>query len=387
MKALNARVSLSILALAAALSMPAAEWRVDTVDKAGAGMFSSMKADTAGNLHVAYIPAIDGHPLMYAFWDHKLQKWFTMKVSNVASFCTLALDSKQHPHISYADHGTGLGAKLRHAWWDGNKWQVIPITVQSGAVVAYYTSIALDKNDKPMFSFYDYADPGNNFRLRMRAVMWMGDYFEADTVDAQGGSGKYNSLAIDSQGTAHLAYANVKYESSSLRYATWNGAEWKTQYLEGAPGSPTVTASVALILDSKDTPHITYSLLEKKEVKYATRVDGKWRTEPVAPLRKEAYPDRNGIALDPDGNPYISYYDAGTGALALCHRKDGKWYGEVLEQDFAGANSSLVIDHGMIYISYADEMNHLFKVASRPLDAPPGPPVPQPNTAAVVKTK
>ena len=385
MKALHARVSVSILALAAALSLSAAEWRVDTVDSAGAGMYSSMKADTAGNLHLAYIPEIDGHPLMYGFWDHKLQKWFTMRVAGVASFCTLALDSKQHPHISYADHGTGLGAKLRHAWWDGEKWQVIPITIQAGAVVAYYTSIALDKNDNPLFSYYDYADPGNNFRLRMRAVFWKGNYWEANTVDAQGGSGKFNSIAVDSKGVPHLAYANVKFESSSLRYAVWNGQTWNTEYLEGAPGVPFLTTSVAMLLDNKDIPHIAYSALGKGAVKYATQVNGKWRFEVVGGIRKEALGDRNGIALDPQGNPWISYFDAGSGVFAVCHRKNGKWVDEALDQNYAGATSSIVIDRGTVYVSYADELGKCLKVASRPLDEAPTPA--QPNTAAIAKTK
>ena len=160
-----------------------------------------------------------------------------MKVAGNAAFCTLVLDSKQYPRISYADFGTGLGANLRYATWDGSAWKTVPITIQVGAVVAYYTSIALDANDKPFFSFYDYADPSNTFRLRMRSVFSMGNYWEANTVDPQGGSGKFNSIAVDSKGNPHIAYANVRYESSSLRYASWDGKAWKTEILDGADAS------------------------------------------------------------------------------------------------------------------------------------------------------
>jgi hypothetical protein len=367
------KVSASVLALAGVLQLMArevraAEWRIDTVDESGAAKFTSMKIDRDGNIHVAYIPEAEGHPLRYAFWDHQIKRWFTMTVTQVASFCTLTLDSKQHPHIAFADHGTGLGSELRHAWWDGDSWKVDAITVQYGAVVAYYTSIVLDRNDNPVFAFYDYADPGNNFRLRMRSVFWMGKYWEVRTVDQQGGSGKFNSLAMDSAGRPHLAYANVKYESSSLRYAVWDGQAWKTEYLEGAPGTACPTASVAMILDAKDTPHITYTLPEKRLVKYATKVDGKWNTYVVDAIRQDAYPDRNGIALDSQGTPYVSYFDAGTGELKLAHRKDGKWLGEIIDQNYAGFTSSLVIDRDTIWISYGDELGRSLKVASRRLE-------------------
>jgi hypothetical protein len=233
-------------------------------------------------------------------------------------------------------------------------------------VVAYYTSIALDKNDNPFFSYYDYADPTNSFRLRMRSVSWVTDHWEARTVDAQGGSGKFNSIAVDSHGVPHIAYANVKYESSSLRYATWTGNAWKTETVEGASG-PTPLYSVGMMLDGKDNPHIAYTLTEARRVKYATRVAGKWQTEIVDAIGQEAYPDRNGIALDAEGNPYVSYYDGKTGVLKIAHKENGKWIGEVLDSNFAGFTSSLVIDHDTLWVSYADQAAGSLKVASRPL--------------------
>src|SRR4051794_4784045 len=96
-----------------------AEWRIDTVDDSGAGRFASMKIDSKGNVHVAYIPEQSEHPLKYAYWDHILDRWFTMPVAKYASFCTLAVDSKQRPHISFVDQGSGKGAKLRYARWEG----------------------------------------------------------------------------------------------------------------------------------------------------------------------------------------------------------------------------------------------------------------------------
>ncbi len=358
----------------------AAEWKIETVDTSGAGMFTSMKIDKSGNAHVVYVPEIDGHPLKYAFWDSSVKRWFTMKIGGPASFTTLVLDSKQYPRISYADHGTGLGAKLKYVYWNGSTWKIDPIVIQVGAVVSYYTSIALDVNDKPFFSYYDYADPSNTFRLRMRSVFWMGNYWEAKTVDPQGGSGKFNSIAVDSKGVPHIAYANVKYESSGLRFADWDGQAWKTEILEGAKG-PTPVYSVAMVLDKHDNPHIVYTTVEQSQLKYATRKGGVWQIEAID-RQVAGYPDRNGIALDSDDNPYLSYYDPKHGTLKVASRKNGRWTIETIEQRYAGFTSSVALDRDTLWVSYADEVEKSLRVAHRPLDPAAVPPVREAGVSA-----
>ena len=348
----------------------AADWYIDTVDAVGAGRYTSMKIDKSGNVHVAYIPETDRHPLKYAYWDHSIKKWFTMNVAEIASFCTLTLDSQQRPHISYADHGTGLGAKLRYASWDGLAWRVEAIPVEAKAVVAYYTSIALDAHDKPVFSFYDYADSTNTFRLRLRSVFWKDSVWEVRTVDPMSGSGKFNVIAIDSHGTPHIAYANVKAETSSLRYATWNGQSWNAEIIEGAAG-PFPVYSVGMVLDKDDNPHIAYTDMEHRLVKYATRRQGKWVTSAVDSVRIPAYPDRDGIALDSSGNPYVSYYDQGTGMLKVATLKNGTWMAAVLDRNYAGFTSSMAIDRDTLWVSYSDETGAALKVAHHSLESSP----------------
>ena len=161
--------------------------------------------------------------------------------------------------------------------------------------MGYYTSLALDAQDKPTFSYYDYEGPsGVGFLLRLRSVVWTGNYWGVQMVNRRAGSGKFNSIALDSSGRPQIAYANVKAETSSLRYATWDGETWKTETLEGETGSTTIF-SVALIMDKNNTPHIAYTDVTKKLVKYATRQNGKWRLEVVDAIQREDYPDRHGI--------------------------------------------------------------------------------------------
>jgi hypothetical protein len=366
------KVLANLLAAVCALSvlsgvLAAAAWKIETVDSMGAGLYTSLKIDKSGNAHVAYVTETEGHPLKYAFWDSSVKRWFTMVVGGPASFCTLVLDSKQHARISYADYGTGLGAKLRYAYWDGGAWKIEPIVIQIGAVVAYYTSIALDATDKPFFSYYDYADPSNNFRLRMRSVFWMGSYWEANTVDPGSGSGKFNSIAVDLKGNPHIAYANVKAETSGLRYASWDGRAWNTEIIEGAT-KPTPVYSVAIVLDKDDSPHIVYSDVEQSLLKYATRIRGTWQIQTID-SQGAAYPDRNGIALDGQGNPYLSYFDQKQGTLKIAFRKNGQWTREVVDHSFAGFTSSVAVGGDTLWVSYADSAEQSLKVAHRPLDS------------------
>jgi hypothetical protein len=348
----------------------AAQWTIEVVDSSGPGYYTSMKADSAGNLHAAYVPDVGNHPLKYAFWDHIVKRWFTMQVATGASFSTLVLDSREHPHISFADWGSGLGDKLRHAAWDG-EWKVEPIDVHPGGVIAYYTSMAFDRKDNPIFTYYDYADLANNFVLQLESVFWGGSYWGVSKVDRTRGSGKFNSVAMDSGGRPHIAYANVSAETESLRYATWNGKRWNVEIVEGGTG-PVPVYSVSMILDNKDVPHIVYTQLGPRLIKYATRVNGKWQIEAVdayvSAADGDGFWDRDGIAVDPEGNPYISYFDKGLGELKVAHRVQGKWKIEVVDGNMSGMMSSLAVANGALWVSYAAIFDQAFKVAHRPLE-------------------
>lgn len=363
------RLTAALLALQIVASS-APQWRIEMLDNSEAGKFSSLKIDKNGNAHVVYITEDYRHTLKYGFWDHALARWFTMTIADQASFCSMVLDSKQRPHVSYADFGSGKGTRLRYAFWDGTAWvkQGIPLNADA---IAYYTSISLDANDYPTISYYEYEGPGGiGFVLRMRIASWNGSYWEARTVDQEGGSGKFNSVAIDSNDRLQIAYANVKAEHASLRYATWNGHSWDTEVLEGAEG-PHPVFSVSLVVDKENNPHIAYSDVNNRLIKYATRRAGKWTIEVVAGVSVVGYPDRNGIAVDAEGNPYISYYDAGRGLLRVAYRRGGKWVSETVDRNLSGFTSSIQVTDRALWVTYADEINRGIKCARRDLDQTP----------------
>jgi hypothetical protein len=337
-------------------------WRQEIVDASG-GKFSSLQVDNYGNAHVVY--ADDEHKfLKYAFWDRKIAKWFTTIVDNRgAGFCSLALDSQQHPHVSYLEYGTG---HLKYAHWDGSSWKLEAIRL-GAAHIEFYTSITLDPEDHPAISYYETIGAGSpDLSLRLRNVKWNGQLWQARTIDWTQGSGKFNSIAEDSDGRPHVAYANVRSETASLRYGIWNGSAWQIEILEGAD-RPSPMYSVSMVLEKGGIPHITYTDVARHLVKYASRKDGRWQLQVVGSLTQEGYPDRNGIALDGEGNPYISYFDAGRGVLILVHRENQKWIPEEVDNEFSGFNSSIRIANGEVIVMYFDSRSGGLKCARRVL--------------------
>ena len=357
------KTALVMLALVLSVSATAGEWQIGVVESGIGGQFSSLRVDTWGNAHVVYLDT-NGAVLKYAFRDRRLNKWFTTSIDRSLGFCSIVLDSDQHPHVSYLGYGDG---QLKYARWTGTTWQKqsIPIRAKN---ISFYTSIALAAGNRPSITYYEYEDAGGEQELHLRDVTLNGSQWELRTVDPAPGSGKFNFIASDSHGALHVAYGNVKYENASLRYASWNGSAWQVEILEGAGQPGTSMWSTALAMDTADRPHIAYTDVLKRLVKYAVKVNGKWNTEVVDAIRKEGYPDRNGIALDETGTPYISYYDAGAGVLKLAHKAGSKWVTEIVDDNFAGYTSSLQICDGEIWMTYADETHQDLKFARHRLE-------------------
>lgn len=353
-----------ITAFLSAAAAQAGEWRIGVIDPGIGGEYSSLRVDAYGNAHVVYVDSNEA-VLKYAFWDQKLDRWFGTPIDRSTGFCSLALDGEQHPHISYLDYGSG---RLKYAHWVGGAWAKEALQIPSKQI-SFYTSIAVNAKANPSITFYQYEGADGEQDLRLRNIAWDGSEWELRTVDPTPGSGKFNSVAFDSEGKAHVAYGNVKYEDASLRYAVWDGRSWNVEVLEGAGRPGTSMWSVVLLLDKSNQPHIAYTDVLNRVVKYATKVNGKWTIESVDSIKKEGYPDRNGLALDSAGNPYISYYDAGSGVLKLAHRVARQWYTEVVDRNYAGFTNSLQIHEGTIWITYADQLRKDLKFARRMIDS------------------
>ena len=209
-----------------------------------------------------------------------------------------------------------------------------------------------------------------------------------------------HSLRLDSTGKAHIAFGG-----DHLYYASYDGANWTVETVDV---SDNVGQYTSLFIDSNNHPHISYYDAYNGTLKYARNLGGGWESYTIAkwwteqegfieeaslssdqvPLDGYASPrdwqsvpadldkyvnaeastkvisDTHGvglytsIALDVNGNPYISYYDGIHGDLKCARVTLGQWYVDTVDSDgVTGMFTSIAVDNSnpvKIYISYYD---------------------------------
>jgi len=151
----------------------------------------------------------------------------------------------------------------------------------------------------------------------------------------------------------------VRTDTTSIRYGLWEGNSWHLELVDGREVNNIGYSchAVCITLDQQEDPHVSYMDVEEKLVKYGVRKGGRWHTQNVDRVAGVAYADRNSIAVDEDGKPYIGYYDSGLGLAKLAHLEGSNWMVDVIDNGRCGFTSSLQIDRGTIWISYTDEGN------------------------------
>src|SRR5262249_8134570 len=128
------------LAIAMPLYADSRSWTFTTETVDVSTGFTSLMADSHGNVHLAYTNP--GFLVSYAFRDVQTSKWFHIVVDRQASFTSLTLDSQENPHICYTQRD------MHYAHWDGKKWQTEQIAQGAGAI-AYSCSVAISSDGVP----------------------------------------------------------------------------------------------------------------------------------------------------------------------------------------------------------------------------------------------
>jgi len=282
-----------------------ATWITETVDVFDdAGLYTSLALDSAGHPHIAHCAKAIGAPASFTrirYASYNGVSWISDTVDSAGlggAYTSLALDSRDRPHISYFHSPTG---DLVYATHDGDDW--ITETVVSAGDGGGYTSLALDSADHPHIGYYDGADADLKYATH-DGVAWI-----SDTVDSGGDVGLYASLALDGAGQPHIAYclgSGAAAACTQLRYAHHDGESWITE---------TVTMDdaltyISLALDGAGSPHIAYR--GSAGLKVARWISESWTIETADSGDVGNYPS---LALDPAGYPHVSYYDGSGGSL------------------------------------------------------------------------
>ena len=175
-------------------------------------------------------------------------------------------------------------------------------------------------------------------------------------------SGERNSIAIASDGTLHISYAE-KY-SHELKHAWSVAGVWDIESVD--------TPQTGEFNDVATSPdgklHMVYYSQSAQEIKYAVYVSGAWSTETAVP--NFTYVNTSvqdvSILVTSDGTVHLAYFDWNDDHLGYAKRTpEGNWSWEMVDDgdawdstDRVGRYNSIDIDSGgIIHISYLDKSN------------------------------
>jgi hypothetical protein len=267
-------------------------WSIETLDEEGPFLFYiSLVLDSVGRPCIAYYQSYPESNLKYARWTGTDWLIETVDAGDAGTYCSLALDSSDRPHIAYFDWGVN---KLKYAHWDGDEWQCE--FVETGGDTTIYISLALDSNDRPHISYQKRDD-----EYDLRYAHWDGSLWLVETVDAAGNSGSFSSIAVDSRDRPHIAYKN----GTVVKYAYKNGSVWNIDTVDPEPDTWCL-GYTAIALDSMDLPYILdYETSDIFESPRCSHWNGeRWIGEYVDPYNLSYH---SSIVLDSHDQPHISY--------------------------------------------------------------------------------
>jgi hypothetical protein len=231
-------------------------WQTQIIDHDRTNHFTSVQVDAKGYPHISYYK--EENPdrtvalhLKYAFFDGKI--WYVQTVSQkyaTGKFNSIAVDSSGRPHIAYSFAGTG---DLGYVFWDGSQWVYeVPDTRRThNNYVGQGNSIALDSRDHPHIAYFDLNNRAIKY-TQWTGTVWQTEFVDKVVGDLGQGQADHLSLRLDTNDQPHVAYYDRGI--GVLKYAQRDEKGWHVELVDRG----NVGEYPSLCLDNKNEPYITY---------------------------------------------------------------------------------------------------------------------------------
>jgi len=322
-------------------------WQTEIVDGPdNVGPYSSLALDSANQLHVAYLDVTHG-TVEYAHQEGGA--WQIETVDTVGSEggdVSLVLDAADRVHLAYYDDVNG---DLKHAYDDGSTWNIE--TVDSAGIVGNFPAIAVDTLGFPHISYI------NNTHDDLVYAYLDGTGWHTETVDAAVALNA-TSLALDAADHPYISYAGAPIPPyTRCMVAYHDGSTWQLETVDDGGGVSEVGLWSSLALNSNGQPCVSYYDAMNTSLRYARREGASWQATTVVSAGDVG--SYTSLALDAADHPHICYHDATNSDLLIAYRANLGWYTETVDSaGSVGIEPSIVLDpSSQPHITYYDATN------------------------------
>jgi hypothetical protein len=226
-------------------------------------------------------------------------------------------------------------------------WQIT--TVQVGGEGGF---VALDSAGMPQIAYRARLAELGQYALTYAS--WNGSSWEKQVL----GDGIPRELAFGHDGLPRLLYDTPNLDA--VTFAVFRGQTWDTQVIARQSGGSRL-AGRAFALDSSDSPHVVYNLIDGGGTRYATLHDLQWSTEVAGP------PDFQGLDIVLDSATNAGIAGGRPGGLYY-YTRSVTWQGQQVSSGFVGWSSAALDSTGNPRIAHCvvndDILEYSFRAGS-----------------------
>jgi hypothetical protein len=293
----------------------------------------------------------------------------TVDASGIGRYSSLRIDKDSNAHVAYvldnADHA------LKYGFWDHmqQKWFTMPVA--SGAS---FCSLTLDSHQRPHISYNDYGTASGS---RLRYAHWNGSEWKLEAIPLDSDViAYYTSIVLDEKDQPIISFYEYRGRKDSdfhirLRVVSREGNLWQVRTVDPSEGSGKFN-----MLANDREGRVLLAYANVGALTASARLaswDGKmWQlrqADTMAANDQHVIGYSIALAIDREGSPHLSYWNINVPLVKYATLKNGKWIIDVVDSPGLPAywdrNSIAVTADGRPFMSYYDARRGELRLAHK----------------------
>ena len=344
------------------------QWVETTMDYTDeAGRFNSIVMDSNGYIHVVHING-GNYQIRHSVYDGT--SWNSVKIKDCGQkYCWdvhMVIDDNDDLHAAYttySDYQSGTVERLVYMHYDGTNWT--SEEVSSNALFGPI-GIAVDSNNHPHISYA--VSGGYQCGDGLRLASYSGSSWTYDNVDIGDNRGCESAIVIDDNDNIYIAYQNR--DESKLKIATDKSGSWDLYSADSGVSLSSLYPGYmsSMAIDQQGQLHIAHYDGKEDDLRYSTGVpNGLWTTTIVDSAGNTGRDPS--IALDSFGNVHIVYNSWSGWDLkyAIYNSTTSLWDASSISTtgDVGKGNSIFIDQNGVMHVAFSDETGDVLKYATK----------------------